>query len=206
MKKNTNTNTNTNTATNTAVLTINGQSISLNQSQIERLLALLTEPSKADAQSTTDIPVQTVKAKKAESEPIQTVSKRRGRPKKAASDTSKAITEKASKYAYMMGVFEDYTFVVDGNAVTYTRKDGSYLPIKSVRAVLNARIKNAGGKWDKESRKWLFIKNNRRDLKSLKQFIENDPKKITADELNSVIKVWNDHVEKKVAKKAASTK
>lgn len=52
--------------------------------------------------------------------------------------------------------FTNFTVNVSGKAVKFTHSDGSYLNEGFIRKALNARVKTAGAKWNKESKVWEF--------------------------------------------------
>lgn len=108
----------------------------------------------------------------------------------------------AKVYDHVSEDFSNFRFVLKDNTVTYTHADdkGTYLHEKAVRAALNTRIKACGGTWDKDAKAWVFSKNNKRDIKGAKAFVEKNSHAITADEINAVRDKWTEKAAKRASK------
>lgn len=65
--------------------------------------------------------------------------------------------EVRSDYVNKNKGFTNFTVNVSGKEVKFTHSDGSYLNEGFIRKALNARVKTAGAKWNKESKVWEFV-------------------------------------------------
>lgn len=78
-----------------------------------------------------------------------------------------------------------YKFMSDKKFVTYTNEDGTYLAHKGVRQVLNSRIREMDGVWNKDIKAWEF-----KSAKSAKNCVDTINRTVTQDDLATVFAKW----------------
>lgn len=88
--------------------------------------------------------------------------------------------------------FTNFKVNVDGKNVRFTHSDGSYLNEGFIRKALNARVKTAGAKWNKDSKVWEFT-----SAQKAKKFAESCKVDGLDDEVNALIKATNERNAKK---------
>ena len=90
--------------------------------------------------------------------------------------------------------FTNFKVNVDGKNVRFTHSDGGYLNEGFVRKALNARVKVAGAKWNKDSKVWEF---------TTKKKAEDFAKSCTPDGLDDEVQKIIDQTNERNAKKSS---
>lgn len=103
--------------------------------------------------------------------------------KSAQTKTRKSAQSKTTKS--QSNEVRTYKFMSDKKFVTYTNEDGTYLAHKGVRQVLNSRIREMGGEWNKDAKAWEF-----KSAKSAKKCVDTINRTVTQDDLAPVFAKW----------------
>lgn len=102
-------------------------------------------------------------------------------------DTKKAVSNSGPK-PVPVPAKREYglpKFVQNKKYVTYTNDDGSYLKHSAMRQVLNSRIKELGGVYDKDAKAWAF-----KTQKLAKSCVETIDRVVTKSQIEEVAKNW----------------
>ena len=115
----------------------------------------------------------------------------------AMNGTSAPVAEKPVKavrsdYVNKNKGFTNFKVNVDKNTVRFTHSDGGYLNEGFVRKALNARVKVAGAKWNKDSKVWEFT-----SAQKAKKFAESCTSEGLDDEVQKIIDQTNERNAKK---------
>lgn len=100
-------------------------------------------------------------------------------------DTKKAVSNSESKPVPAKREYGLPKFVQNKKYVTYTNDDGSYLKHSAMRQVLNSRIKELGGVYDKDAKAWAF-----KTQKLAKSCVETIDRVVTKSQIEEVAKNW----------------
>ncbi len=100
-------------------------------------------------------------------------------------DTKKAVSNSESKPVPAKREYGLPKFVQNKKYVTYTNDDGSYLKHSAMRQVLNSRIKELGGVYDKDAKAWAF-----KTQKLAKSCVETIDRVVTKSQIEEVAKSW----------------
>lgn len=104
----------------------------------------------------------------------------------------KPVKAVRSDYVNKNKGFTNFKVNVDKNTVRFTHSDGGYLNEGFVRKALNARVKVAGAKWNKDSKVWEFT-----SAQKAKKFAESCTPEGLDDEVQKIIDQTNERNAKK---------